>query len=127
MRADSTGARPRRADRGAEAPVDGDSPLTSKRPNDAAEKAATAQQAWNEQLRAFRNLVGIRQMEDARAAMDAQAKQIEVNVELEFELNKMYQANAAKLGALCRERRPLYRAVGRLRHAGAGARPQHHE
>jgi tetratricopeptide (TPR) repeat protein len=69
-----------------------------KEQNAAAEKAANAQRVWNEQLRAFRNFLGLRQMEDARAAMDAQAKQIEANVELEFELGKMYQQNAAALG-----------------------------
>lgn len=69
-----------------------------KRRQDAAEKVAKAQQAWNQQLRDFKNFIGIREMEDYAKAQEAAARQIEENVKLEFAMNKFYRDNAAALG-----------------------------
>jgi hypothetical protein len=66
--------------------------------NQAREHAAEAQRKWNEQLRDFRNFIGLREIEDYQRQQEAAARQIEENVALEFALNQMYRENAAALG-----------------------------
>jgi hypothetical protein len=70
-----------------------------KEREEAAKKAAEAQRKWNEELRAFRNFIGEREIQDYAAAQKAAAEQIQQNVQLEFAMNRQYLQNAKDLGA----------------------------
>lgn len=59
---------------------------------DAAKKSA-------QEYRAFKNELGIREMENYTAAQKASAQQVEENIRLEFAMNKLYIANAQAIGA----------------------------
>lgn len=64
----------------------------------AAEQMSKAQVKLNQEYRAFKNDVGIREMEDYAAAQKAASEQVSANILLEFEMNKFYIANAKALG-----------------------------